>query len=286
MPKKRSEWKDPNRPKRPISAFLAFSKEKYQEVKKEQPDFNPQEVGREMGVRWKALTPEEKRRYEELACADRMRYEVEMLEYIPTSHEELSDPEEEKQRKKSLARKAKSQRDPLLPQRAQTSWFFFSSEKRPLLKQEFPNIRITEMSKKISEMWRAMDNEAKKVAYAFCSNIYSHMRNVHKGIKRDINRPWKRTNQKKRRRKTLKSQRSVPKQSMPRLSKSLLPLLMMRHEDRQVHSSDQSTSSSSFELNEQPFVNLLKSKKKKKKKKKQNKKDTRRERIQNTITTL
>eukprot|EP01119_Soliformovum_irregulare_P012927 TRINITY_DN3390_c0_g1_i2.p1 TRINITY_DN3390_c0_g1~~TRINITY_DN3390_c0_g1_i2.p1 ORF type:complete len:219 (+),score=39.51 TRINITY_DN3390_c0_g1_i2:73-729(+) len=162
MPKKRSEWKDPNRPKRPISAFLAFSKEKYQEVKKEQPDFNPQEVGREMGVRWKALTPEEKRRYEELACADRMRYEVEMLEYIPTSHEELSDPEEEKQRKKSLARKAKSQRDPLLPQRAQTSWFFFSSEKRPLLKQEFPNIRITEMSKKISEMWRAMDNEAKK----------------------------------------------------------------------------------------------------------------------------
>lgn len=162
-----------------------------------------------------------------------MRYEVEMLEYIPISHEELSDPEDEKQRKKSLARKAKSQKDPMLPQRAQTSWFFFSSEKRPLLKQEFPGIRITEMSKKISEMWRAMGNEAKKVWRSNSSHIHSPMRNVHKEIRRDINKPWKLTNLRRRRR-ILKRKRLVPRIGASHLPRSP-PLPMMRREIDRAH---------------------------------------------------
>ncbi|KAJ4131358.1 Non-histone chromosomal protein 6 [Fusarium falciforme] len=67
-PKKRTtrKKKDPNAPKRALDI-----------VRSENPDITFGQVGKKLGEKWKALTPEEKQPYEAKAQADKKRYESE-----------------------------------------------------------------------------------------------------------------------------------------------------------------------------------------------------------------
>merc|ERR1712024_146598 len=50
-------------------------------VMKQFPGIKFVEMGRILGERWRALTPDEKSRYEHLAAEDNMRFQVEMQTY-------------------------------------------------------------------------------------------------------------------------------------------------------------------------------------------------------------
>ncbi|KAG7580114.1 hypothetical protein FFLO_00085 [Filobasidium floriforme] len=69
--KKEKKIKDPNEPKRPPSAYLAYQNAVREEVKKSQPDISYNALIGMIGEKWKAMTDEEKKpyqdRYEELA---------------------------------------------------------------------------------------------------------------------------------------------------------------------------------------------------------------------------
>ena len=65
--------KDPNMPKRGLSAFFIFSNEKRAEVTKELGN-NIGQVGKRMGELWAAVSPEEKARCEDLAAKDKLRF--------------------------------------------------------------------------------------------------------------------------------------------------------------------------------------------------------------------
>eukprot|EP00296_Roombia_truncata_P009494 JP448100.1.p2 GENE.JP448100.1~~JP448100.1.p2 ORF type:complete len:114 (+),score=61.15 JP448100.1:25-342(+) len=73
--------KDPNAPKRGLSAFMFFSADKRAEVKKEHPDASIGETAKLIGAMWQAIKEKEKKKFEDMAAKDKIRYEKEMAKY-------------------------------------------------------------------------------------------------------------------------------------------------------------------------------------------------------------
>nr|XP_049696738.1 high mobility group protein B3 [Helicoverpa armigera] len=70
--------RDPNLPKRPLSAFFWFTNEERSKVKASYPDYNVSEIAKELGKRWGEADPETKAKFERIAEHDRKRYEQEL----------------------------------------------------------------------------------------------------------------------------------------------------------------------------------------------------------------
>lgn len=81
MRKRKRAKKDPNAPKRALSAFFFFSQMKRPEVQSAHTEWKVGQVAQELGRMWKALTEEEKKVYEKMAYDDKHRYEAEMKDY-------------------------------------------------------------------------------------------------------------------------------------------------------------------------------------------------------------
>ena len=91
---------------------------------------------------WKSLDEEGKKIYEDMAAKDKARYQAEM-------------------EAKGLA-KPKPVVDETLPKKPLSSFFLFSAEAREALKKEQPEIKQTEILKKIGAQWKELDAETKK----------------------------------------------------------------------------------------------------------------------------
>ena len=68
-------------PKRPMSAFLWFSKEKRQEIRMTRPGMSLGELTKELSRRWKELSEEDKETWKTAAQKDKLRYEQERVEW-------------------------------------------------------------------------------------------------------------------------------------------------------------------------------------------------------------
>ncbi|KAG0668140.1 Non-histone chromosomal protein 6 [Maudiozyma exigua] len=79
--------KDPNAPKRALSAYMFFANENRDIVRSENPDVTFGQIGRLLGERWKALDAQGKEPYEAKAAADKKRYESEKELYMATRAE-------------------------------------------------------------------------------------------------------------------------------------------------------------------------------------------------------
>jgi len=67
--------KDPNAPKKGMTAFLHYVTSNAPTYKKEHPGVAHKDVISKHGSMWKSLTPEEKAPYEKLAVNDKKKYE-------------------------------------------------------------------------------------------------------------------------------------------------------------------------------------------------------------------
>ena len=83
-----------------MTSFMVFSGEMRNKVKEENPDMKLVEIASELGRRWKALTDEEKKPYQDKADADKERFNEEMEGYVV--------PKEFRKRKKRKRSKSKS----------------------------------------------------------------------------------------------------------------------------------------------------------------------------------
>jgi len=91
--------KDPNAPKRSLSAFFWFCNDERAAIKQTNPEFRVGDVAKELGKLWALVEPEVKRKYEAMAERDKARYEREMSAYknrgkVPM-HADGEDDEEE-----------------------------------------------------------------------------------------------------------------------------------------------------------------------------------------------
>ncbi|KAI9097363.1 high mobility group box domain-containing protein [Phlyctochytrium arcticum] len=73
--------KDPNAPKKPMSAFFFYSKENRERIKQENPDITFGLIGRQLGEEWRGLDATQKSTYEKKAEADKSRYERDLAAY-------------------------------------------------------------------------------------------------------------------------------------------------------------------------------------------------------------
>lgn len=143
---------------------MFFSKETRANVLSEprEPKFTFAEIAREVSRRWKALAPEDKIKYDELNAQDKVRYQTELAAAAPpppppSSSDEDSDDEAPKKKKKK-----KKVRDPNLPKRPKTSFFFYMDVMRSQVAKEHPEMKVSERSKFLGGLWRNLTDEEKK----------------------------------------------------------------------------------------------------------------------------
>ncbi|KAK2094235.1 High mobility group box 1 [Saguinus oedipus] len=106
--------------------------------KKQHPDASVyfSEFSKKCSERWKTISAKEKGKFEDMAKADKARYEREMKTYIPPKGETK-----------------KKFKDPKAPKRPPSAFFLFCSEYRPKIKGEHPGLSIGDVAKKLGEMW-------------------------------------------------------------------------------------------------------------------------------------
>merc|ERR550532_1790766 len=132
--------KDPNAPKKPLSAYFLFSQEERLKVKAEFPDYSITEVAKELGRRWATIDPAVKQSYEQRYQDSRRQYEQALQAYKPQ----------------------KKKKDPNAPKQPLSAYFIFSSEERLKVKAEHPSYSICEIAKELGRRWAVMSPEVKQ----------------------------------------------------------------------------------------------------------------------------
>ncbi|KAL8885469.1 MAG: hypothetical protein Q9215_006679 [Flavoplaca cf. flavocitrina] len=85
--------KDPNAPKRGLSAYMFFANDNRENVREENAGISFGQVGKVLGERWKALNQKQREPYEAKAKADKERYEKEKAAYNDQPADEDEDEE-------------------------------------------------------------------------------------------------------------------------------------------------------------------------------------------------
>jgi len=167
--------KDPNAPKRAMSAYLLYTQEQRPFVKADMEKSGEKvkvtEIMKALAAKWKALTEREKEPYEKKAKAEKERYEIEMKSYRPaeSSSEDSSDSDSKGKKRRggrNAGTKKKPKKDPNAPKRPMTAYLIYSNENREKLKQELkksnPEAKVTEVVKILAERWKNESEEVKK----------------------------------------------------------------------------------------------------------------------------
>lgn len=151
-PKKRKKKK--NKVKRPVSAYMWFSKETRPQVAMNK-ELSFAEIAREVSRQWSELSDEEKKPYQELNAQDKIRYEKDVANAPPPE----DDSDEEDQPKK---KKKKKNRDPNQPKRPKTAFFFYLDKMRTQIAEQYPEMKMSERSKLLGQMWQKLPQEEKQ----------------------------------------------------------------------------------------------------------------------------
>lgn len=153
--------KDPNAPKRAMTAYMYYSQEMRPRLKEDHPDFSFGELSKALGKKYSERSDQEKQKYEEMAKNDKDRYEKQMSNYEPPEPSDDSG-EESKTGSGKAAAKKKAKKDPNAPKRASSSYLFYSKKMRPIFKKENPDIAFTDMGKLLGKKFKELSEEAKK----------------------------------------------------------------------------------------------------------------------------
>lgn len=73
--KKKRHTKDPNAPKRSLSAFFWFCNDERSKIKGMNPEYGVGDIAKELGRLWGEINPDTKKKYEAMAERDKARYD-------------------------------------------------------------------------------------------------------------------------------------------------------------------------------------------------------------------
>jgi hypothetical protein len=83
-PAKKRKKKDPKAPKRPLSAYVYFYKDRHASIRAEFPDLRPPDVTRKLGHEWSTMDDQSKSKFYALQTEGREKYKVEKEAYDRT----------------------------------------------------------------------------------------------------------------------------------------------------------------------------------------------------------
>lgn len=139
--------KDPNAPKKGLSAYNFFFQDVRPSVLEEHPDATFAEISKIIGSRFRELTPESKQPYNDLAAEDKLRYNREMLEYNQTAAVPVT---------------KKQPKDPNAPKRNLSSYMIFAQEHRAEIKEQNPGCTFGELNKLLGHSYQNLSAEQKE----------------------------------------------------------------------------------------------------------------------------
>uniref|UniRef100_A0A8C2G6P2 High mobility group box 3a n=1 Tax=Cyprinus carpio TaxID=7962 RepID=A0A8C2G6P2_CYPCA len=136
---------DPRKPKGKMSSYAYFVQTCREEHKKKSPEIpvSFSEFSKRCSARWKAMSDKEKSRFDDMAKQDKVRYDQEMMHYMPGG-------------------KRGKKKDPNAPKRPASGFFLFCSEHRPQIKAQYPSLGIGDVAKKLGEMWNGLTDATKQ----------------------------------------------------------------------------------------------------------------------------
>ncbi|PWA51166.1 Pentatricopeptide repeat-containing protein [Artemisia annua] len=167
---------DPNKPKRPGSAFFVFLEEFRETFKKENPTVKAvSAVGKAGGEKWRSLSaavsfePSRKGTIRSQAAERKTDYEKLMTAYNK-KHDAAEDDEESEKSKSEVDEESgqaakEASEDPNKPKRPLSAFFIFLEEFREIFKKENPTVKaVSAVGKASGEKWKSM-SAAEKAPY-------------------------------------------------------------------------------------------------------------------------
>ncbi|GMY30496.1 high mobility group B protein 6-like [Fagus crenata] len=160
--------------KRPSPPYILWCKDQWNEIKKENPEAEFKDISNILGTKWKTVTAEEKKPYEENYLAEKEAYlqviakekrETEAMKLFDEEHKQKTAMElleqylQFKQEAEKENKKTKKEKDPLKPKKPMSAFFLFTNERRTALVAE--NKSCLEVAKITGEEWKNMTEEQK-----------------------------------------------------------------------------------------------------------------------------
>ena len=145
-PKKNKKIKDPKAPKRALSAWIIYTNEQRPKFKADNPEKSTTELTTLMSQEWRNMTDTDKKKYEDLAAVDKVRYMKEKEEFESNSDNDSSESENEKPKKK--------EKDPDAPKKNVNSYMHFSR----VIRAKHPDVKHTAAALKV--MWADLDDKS------------------------------------------------------------------------------------------------------------------------------
>lgn len=142
-----AERKAPGAPKRFKSSYICFFMAKQTEIKEELGEkATVMMVSKRSAEKWKALTAVERAHWDEVAAQDKQRYLAEKSTYtgpwkVPWK---------------------RARKDPSAPKRPMSAFLMFAQGRRAELRSKNPNLKNTEVSQILGEMWRNLSEEYRR----------------------------------------------------------------------------------------------------------------------------
>ncbi|KAI6707097.1 hypothetical protein NL676_010059 [Syzygium grande] len=162
--------------KRPSPPYILWCKDQWIEIKKENPEAEFKETSNILGTKWKSVTAEEKKPYEEKYQAEKAAYlqiiakekrEAEAMKLFEEEHKqrtamELLDQylQFKQEAEKKDNKKTKKEKDPLKPKQPMSAYFLFSNERRAALLAESKN--VLEVAKITGEEWKNLSEKKRR----------------------------------------------------------------------------------------------------------------------------
>jgi len=154
--------KDPNAPKRPLSAYMLWAAEARGDVVESHPNYSITEVASKLGKMWKKVTASEKAEYVSQADTLKATYYKKMEKYKNSSsykkHQEALAEFKAKEKRKPF------KKDPNAPKRPMSGYMIFVSEVRDDVVSKNPDMGVTDVLKEVGSMWRDLD-ESEQAKY-------------------------------------------------------------------------------------------------------------------------
>lgn len=161
--------------KRPSPSYVLWCKDQWNEAKKANPDADFKEISNILGTKWKTISAEEKKPYEEKYQAEKEAY-LQIVGKEKRENEAMRLLEEEQKQKTAMElleqylqfkqeaekenKKKKKEKDPLKPKHPVSAFFLFSKERRAALLAE--NKNVLEIAKIAGEEWKNMTEKQKR----------------------------------------------------------------------------------------------------------------------------
>mmetsp|Transcript_12440 Transcript_12440/g.19162 ORF Transcript_12440/g.19162 Transcript_12440/m.19162 type:complete len:391 (+) Transcript_12440:95-1267(+) len=184
--------KDPDAPKRPMSAYMYFAMEKRGSVVKKNPEAPLTEVTKILGEMWTVAKGKKgkngTKKFDDMAAKDKVRYEEEKAEYdsmietrkMESEQQKAERLEQDKEEAMNLMKalqeeeeaknapdeesekKQKKKKDPNAPKKNLSAYIFFCNDVRDSVKSKMPeNTTQADIMKELGRQWKDLTDKKK-----------------------------------------------------------------------------------------------------------------------------